>query len=262
MQGDIDDAKIRAQIDAMVLKRPVRDCSRTENDTCATKSMSLQELGYVHAGVDDGWQSCDSFHVMPSNTSVFHDADGRPIVNKTRFPDLKGLSLYADTKNILLGWYNNNCICHESGGRIGHSNDTWVNLSYIGDVEQLVANNFKGIKVDNCGKLVVSYLGEPVSSAAICLTKALLVCIGLHNNMDHYAELMNQTGQAFLVERSDQGHGTPTNLSWCPCKVFASSATVHHHYTVGISLCRIMVAYAHSNSVLGARPALWSSMAE
>ena len=39
-------------------------------------------------------------------------------------------------------------ICHESGGRIGKSNETWVNLSYIGDVQQLVENDFKGIKID------------------------------------------------------------------------------------------------------------------
>ena len=188
--GDIDDAKIRAQIDAMVLKRPVRDCSAAANDmTCTTKSMSLQDLGYVHAGVDDGWQSCDSFHVMPSNTSVFHDADGRPIVNKTKFPNLKDLSSYADAKNILLGWYNNNCICHESGGHIGHSNDTWVNLSYIGDVEQLVANNFKGIKVDNCGErvtLVASHPIEPVSLAALCFDAG---DAGLHRTAQRYGPL-------------------------------------------------------------------------
>ena len=66
--------------------------------------MSLQDLGYVHAGIDDGWQLCDSYHVMPSNASAFHDADGRPIVNATKFPDLKALSSYAESKNILLGW--------------------------------------------------------------------------------------------------------------------------------------------------------------
>jgi hypothetical protein len=72
--------------------------------TCTTKPMSLQDLGYVHAGVDDGWQLCDSFHVMPSNTSAFHDAGGHPIVNTTKFPDLKALSSYAESKDILLGW--------------------------------------------------------------------------------------------------------------------------------------------------------------
>jgi hypothetical protein len=188
--------------------------------------MSLQDLGYVHAGIDDGWQLCDSFRVMPSNASAFHDADGHPIVNTTKFPDLKALSSYAESKGILLGWYNNNCICHESGGRIGHSNDTWVNLSYVGDVEQLVENNFKGIKVDNCGawsKSIPLSLSRLRSSLWCCW--APLLYTGLHNDMDRYAELMNKTGQAFLVERSDQGHGTPTNLSWCPC-------TRHHTITI------------------------------
>ena len=147
----------------MVLKRPVRDCSAAltveaadgaaaasaaaDGAACTTQVMSLQDLNYVHAGIDDGWQLCDSYSVMPSNTSVFHDGDGRPIVNLTKFPDLKALSSYAASKEILLGWYENNCICHESGGHVGHSNNSWVNLSYVGDVEQLVVNDFKGIKV-------------------------------------------------------------------------------------------------------------------
>lgn len=63
------------------------------------------------------------------------------------------------------GRYTNNCICHESGGHIGHSNDSWVNLSYVGDVEQLVDNNFKGIKVDNCGA------SEQIGSFVFCLDR-------------------------------------------------------------------------------------------
>ena len=74
---------------------------------------------------------------------------------------------------------------------------------------QLVAGGFRGVKIDNCG---------------------------LHNDMDLYAALMNRTGKAFLVERSDQGRGTPTNRSWCPYNMFRSSgdirpswSSVHHN---------------------------------
>ena len=42
---------------------------------------SLADLGYVSAGVDDGWQACGA-----GVQGSFHDAEGRPIVNTTRFP--------------------------------------------------------------------------------------------------------------------------------------------------------------------------------
>ena len=141
-QGDIDDPKMRSQIDAMLLQRPARDCDST---AAVTAPVSLLDLGYQRAGIDDGWQECDSFTVEPSSSPAFHDEHGKPIVNTSKFPDLKLLSSYASSKSILLGWYLNNCICHESGGHI--RNQTWRNLSYQGDVWQLVENNFKGVKV-------------------------------------------------------------------------------------------------------------------
>eukprot|EP01051_Picozoa_sp_SAG22_P006399 SAG22_NODE_418_length_10750_cov_11.722280_6_plen_202_part_00 len=153
----------------------------------------------------DGWQQCGAYDVWPSNSSAFHDASGTPIVNKTKFPlGLKSLSEYAASNGIELGWYENNCICHESGGRI--RNETWRQLSYQGDIKQLVDNDFKGVKFDNCG---------------------------LHNDMDLYAALMNATGKAFLVERSDQGHGTPTNTSssGCPYNFFRSSGDIRASWT-------------------------------
>jgi len=188
-KGAIDDSTMRGQIDAMVKPRPV--------PSAGGKAMSLLDLGYTRAGIDDGWQMCDSYRVMPSNSSAFHDAQGAPIVNESKFPDLRALTDYATSKRVLLGWYENNCICHESGGHI--RNQTWRNLSYYGDVQQLVQNNFSGIKIDNCG---------------------------LHNDMDLYAALMNATGRAFMVERSDQGKGTPTNDSWCPYNMFRSSGDI------------------------------------
>ena len=51
---------------------------------------------------------------------------------------------YAAAQGVDLGWYNNNCICHESAGHI--HNKTWERLTYSGDIRQLVENNFKGVK--------------------------------------------------------------------------------------------------------------------
>ena len=105
-QGDIDDPKMRAQIDAMLVTRPTRTgCSSDEADCDATAPVSLLGLGYTRAGVDDGWQDCASYTVEPSGSPAFHDEHGTPIVNTTKFPDLKSLSAYASSKSVLLGWY-------------------------------------------------------------------------------------------------------------------------------------------------------------
>ena len=170
----------------------------------ALKSSGLAALGYVHAGVDDGWQQCDSYTVSPSQSPAFHDAFGVPIVNATKFPDtsLKSLVAHGSARGLKVGWYANNCICHESGGHI--RNETWRNLSYAGDVAQLVEAGFRGVKYDNCG---------------------------LHNDMSLYTDLMNATGRTFMVERSDQGHGTPTNLTWCPYNMFRSSGDIRNSWS-------------------------------
>lgn len=69
------------------MKRPVRTC----DPLCSDEHKSLLDLGFVHAGIDDGWQACGSFTVEPSGAPAFHDAAGKPIVNATKFPDLKAL---------------------------------------------------------------------------------------------------------------------------------------------------------------------------
>ena len=34
-----------------------------------------------------------------------HDADGFPLVNKDKFPDLEWLVDYGHSKNVKMGWY-------------------------------------------------------------------------------------------------------------------------------------------------------------
>jgi hypothetical protein len=55
---------------------------------------SLVDLGFVHVGIDDGWQACGTGR-MVNNKSSFHAADGTPLVNKTKFPDLKAMVDYG-----------------------------------------------------------------------------------------------------------------------------------------------------------------------
>ena len=201
-QGGIDDRLIRGQLAAMLTERPARRCdSNSNSNSCRTTPTSLLGLGFTHAGIDDGWQACNSYAVQPSGSPAFHGADGSVNVNLTRFPDLARLARDAAAQGIDLGWYNNNCICHESAGHI--HNKTWEDLTYAADVQQLVDAGFKGVKIDNCG---------------------------LHNDLDRTARLMNASGRAFLVEHV-AGDRAPTNRTWCPFNIFRSSNDIRPNWS-------------------------------
>eukprot|EP01047_Picozoa_sp_COSAG01_P035657 COSAG01_NODE_2749_length_7147_cov_21.077185_5_plen_174_part_00 len=141
-KGNINDALIRAQVRGLLTRRPVAPVRRRQQQHGAT--MSLLELGYKHAGIDDGWQECNSYTVEPTGAPAFHSALGIPNVNYTRFPDLRDLNAYATARGVDLGWYINNCICHESASHI--HNESWTQRTYLGDVQQLTHSNFKGVK--------------------------------------------------------------------------------------------------------------------
>ena len=46
------------------------------------KLVSFVDLGYTHAGVDDGWQKCKS-----GPTGGFHNGSGYPIIDPAKFPE-------------------------------------------------------------------------------------------------------------------------------------------------------------------------------
>ena len=69
---------------------------------------SLASLGYVNCGLDDNWQACGA-----GVDGSFHAADGEPIINKERFPDMRAMTDYGHALGLRVGWYMNNCICAE-----------------------------------------------------------------------------------------------------------------------------------------------------
>ena len=69
---------------------------------------SLLDAGYTTVGLDDAWQDCGA-----GVNGSFNAADGTPLINKQRFPDLGGMCDYAHSKGLKCGWYLNNCICAE-----------------------------------------------------------------------------------------------------------------------------------------------------
>jgi alpha-galactosidase len=117
---------------------------------------SLFELGYTHVGIDDGWESCIN--------GKYHDSSGRPLINKTRFPDMAGMNARAHSKGVFMGWYHNNCGCMEAELP---PNDPQQ------DAEATARLGFDGAKVDSCGPQL---------------------------NMSLWADAFNTTGRPIMVE--------------------------------------------------------------
>ena len=83
--GNIDQAKMEAQMAALV------DRSR---------GRSLLELGFDNVGLDDGWQACGA-----GWNGSFHTADGEPIVDRAKFPDIGAMVAKAHSLGLKAGWY-------------------------------------------------------------------------------------------------------------------------------------------------------------
>lgn len=66
---------------------------------------SLADLGYNNIGLDDAWQACGAGAAWGLS---FHDGDGNPLVNASRFPDLLGYTNAVHAMNLTAGWYLNN----------------------------------------------------------------------------------------------------------------------------------------------------------
>lgn len=95
---------------------------------------SLLELGYSTVGLDDAWQQCGSYG---PEGYTYHDAQGIPVVDLTRFPSLSNMTAYARSLGLKAGWYANNCICKET-----KCSDE---KCYAGDVNALLAYGFEGL---------------------------------------------------------------------------------------------------------------------
>lgn len=68
----------------------------------ARGGVSLLDFGYRHIGLDDYWQACGT-----GVNGSFHNASGYPLINQTRFPDLKAMTQHAHACGLQTGW----CVC-------------------------------------------------------------------------------------------------------------------------------------------------------
>ena len=97
---------------------------------------SLLKLGYNHVGLDDCWQSCTG------EGGSFHDAAGQPIINTSRFPSLKAMVQHGHAEGVKVGFYGDNCRCHERDPE---------NTHYVQDANLTESLGFDGYKIDSCG---------------------------------------------------------------------------------------------------------------
>jgi len=122
--ADIDQITINGQVEAIAERRHGKP--------------SLLEVGYSHVGLDDAWQDCGA-----GVNRSFHDAKGFPIINTTRFPNMKAMNDKAHSLGVKTGWYSNNCLCSEARTQPGGHR--------LQDSEVTALLGFDGIKVDGCG---------------------------------------------------------------------------------------------------------------
>jgi len=151
--------------------------------------VSLADMGYIRPGLDDCWQLCNS----GPNGKGFHDADGNPIVDTSKFPDMKAMNDKAHKNGLLPEWYLNNCQCADSCSD---------QKCFQGDVNAVIKYGFDGVKLDGCG-------GE--------------------ENVTLFASLFNATGKPVLIENCHNGPNEP-NATWCPFNYFRSSDDIRPTY--------------------------------
>ncbi|KAJ9455809.1 Alpha-galactosidase 3 [Diplonema papillatum] len=171
------------------------------------KPTSLLDLGYVSVGLDDNWQACGTGYM-----GSFHDQNGNPLVNKTTFPDMLGMTQYGHSLGLKVGWYMNNCICSEKQ----FVNDTAYRMLHMEQsVKAIAAYEFDGVKLDNCGEWT---------------------------NLTWWAELLNATGRPVMIENCHWGDTVPgqtggdgpctgtTTPSNCPYNFFRSSGDIRNDW--------------------------------
>ena len=114
---------------------------------------------------DDGWQKCGSLVGQRS----FHDADGNPLIDTSKFPDMSAMTAHGHALGFEVGWYMNNCICAERG----FSDPALIAKIMKRSVAAVLDFQFDGIKLDSCSQF---------------------------NNLTWWSSLLNATGRRILIE--------------------------------------------------------------
>uniref|UniRef100_A0A7S3LNX9 Alpha-galactosidase n=1 Tax=Aplanochytrium stocchinoi TaxID=215587 RepID=A0A7S3LNX9_9STRA len=182
------------------------------------KPTSLCDVGYCDVGLDDNWQLCKNI----GGKNSYHDAEGKPIVNLSRFPNLKSMNSHAHKLGLTSGWYGNNCLCKETGNR--------STIYYDEDAKATTYYGFDSIKLDGCGAQKDTALW--------------------HDLLNKY----NPKG--ILIENC---HVTvypafPTK-TWCPWNYYRTSGDIRPNYGSVISNLQSTIPFANKGL---SRPGCWA----
>ena len=107
------------------------------------------------------------------------------------------MTSHAHSLGLTAGWYLNNCICKDHCGNAKDHGETDPKC-YQGDVAALIEFGFDSVKLDGCGA---------------------------QRDLDLWANLMNASGRAIMIENCHWG-GTTPNATWCPWNFFRTSGDV------------------------------------
>jgi len=120
-----------------------------------------------------------------------------PTINTVSFPDTGKMVVDIHAKGLKAGWYLNGCKC---GERIEKT------INYEGDIKDLHAFDFDGVKIDGCGR---------------------------QRNQTFYAELMKESGRNYTIENCHWGDCTDSDDSscpteeWCPFNWYRTSGDIN-----------------------------------
>ena len=155
------------------------------------KLTSLAQLGYRNVGLDDAWQRCGG-----GVHDTFHDANGRPVVDTRRFPDMKSMVQRIHELGLKAGWYLNNCMCAETISNGARFADEHAIVR--SEVDAIVGYKFDSVKLDGCGR----YL-----------------------DMNLYATTLNTSGRSVLIENCHWGSCDKSERQACPTR--SADGSIH-----------------------------------
>jgi len=205
--GDVNQSLIMGIMDGMVSRKRTVDGVPT----------SLCDLGYCDVGLDDNWQDC-----QPAGKGgySYHDADGNPLINHDRFPDLAAMTAHAHKLGLTAGWYGNNCICMET--------ERATRAMYERDVHYLTeVFKFDGVKLDGCGTEL---------------------------NLELFSDLITASGRPVVIENCHWGVDTPS-ATWCPFHFYRVSLDINVRFSSMLSNLNKTVPFAKQGL---SRPGCWA----
>ena len=99
---------------------------------------------------------------------AFHDANGRPLIDKKKFPDGLGhLVAQGHARNLTVSWYGNACACSSENSYTKSTQPT-INQAIAGTVAATVAYVSCGIMAYSLSLSLLSLLSLSLKQCALC----------------------------------------------------------------------------------------------